>query len=236
MSTRLADATSRVDLGERMHAFVRELYPICRSITGNGTRETLRRIGERIPLEVREVPTGTTGVRLDRSSRMEHQGRLRPQFVRGQGDRFREVEPARAELQHTDTRADVAGRAAGAPVQRTRASRVDSVQDVVLQGQLGLLSEPQPARVAAGRSLRGRRRFVAGGWPPQLRRMPDSGGDDRRSAAVVPRLPSFAVQRQPVGHRAVHVSRRPRCSAGDRVIRTASFSFPARSAQSPGSR
>ncbi len=59
-STRLADATSRVDLGERMHAFVRELYPICRSITGNGTRETLRRIGERIPLEVCEVPTGTT--------------------------------------------------------------------------------------------------------------------------------------------------------------------------------
>jgi aminopeptidase-like protein len=45
--------------GEEMHALAAELYPICRSITGNGVRETLRRIGERIPLTVHEVPTGT---------------------------------------------------------------------------------------------------------------------------------------------------------------------------------
>jgi aminopeptidase-like protein len=47
------------DLGNRLHAFVSELYPICSSITGNGIREVLRRIGKRIPLEVQEVPTGT---------------------------------------------------------------------------------------------------------------------------------------------------------------------------------
>lgn len=47
------------DSGSRMHDFVRELYPICRSITGDGLRETLRRIGARIPLELHEVPTGT---------------------------------------------------------------------------------------------------------------------------------------------------------------------------------
>src|SRR5882762_3265167 len=46
-------------LGERMYELVRELYPICRSITGNGVRETLRKVGEHIPLKVREVPTGT---------------------------------------------------------------------------------------------------------------------------------------------------------------------------------
>ncbi len=45
--------------GEELHGLVEELYPVCRSITGDGVRETLRRIGERIPLEVREVPTGT---------------------------------------------------------------------------------------------------------------------------------------------------------------------------------
>lgn len=36
-----------------------ELYPICRSITGEGVRETLRVIRKRIALEVREVPSGT---------------------------------------------------------------------------------------------------------------------------------------------------------------------------------
>lgn len=36
-----------------------KLYPICRSITGNGFRETLNIIKEHIPLEVHEIPTGT---------------------------------------------------------------------------------------------------------------------------------------------------------------------------------
>jgi aminopeptidase-like protein len=38
---------------------IAEAYPICRSITGDGVRRTLRMIQERIPLEIREVPTGT---------------------------------------------------------------------------------------------------------------------------------------------------------------------------------
>ncbi|MFI6321263.1 DUF4910 domain-containing protein [Nonomuraea sp. NPDC050556] len=42
-----------------MHDLVRRLYPLCRSITGDGLRETLRIIGEHIPLEITEVPTGT---------------------------------------------------------------------------------------------------------------------------------------------------------------------------------
>ncbi|MCU1429547.1 MAG: peptidase [Actinomycetia bacterium] len=45
--------------GELMHAFASELFPICRSITGAGVRETLRRISDRISLDVHEVPTGT---------------------------------------------------------------------------------------------------------------------------------------------------------------------------------
>ena len=36
-----------------------ELYPLCRSLTGDGVRATLERIGRRIPLEVLELPTGT---------------------------------------------------------------------------------------------------------------------------------------------------------------------------------
>ncbi len=47
------------DVGESMYELIRELYPVCRSITGNGVRETLRQVGEHIPLKVHEVPTGT---------------------------------------------------------------------------------------------------------------------------------------------------------------------------------
>jgi aminopeptidase-like protein len=47
------------ELGQLIYSFVSELYPICRSITGHGLRETLRRIGEKIPLQIREVPSGT---------------------------------------------------------------------------------------------------------------------------------------------------------------------------------
>jgi aminopeptidase-like protein len=46
-------------IGEEIFAFAADIYPICRSITGNGVRETLRAIGAHIKLEVHEVPTGT---------------------------------------------------------------------------------------------------------------------------------------------------------------------------------
>ena len=45
--------------GAAMHALVRELYPICRSITGDGLRETLARIAQEIPLVQHEVASGT---------------------------------------------------------------------------------------------------------------------------------------------------------------------------------
>ncbi len=45
--------------GAAMHALIRELYPICRSITGEGLRTTLRHLQTLAPLEMHEVPTGT---------------------------------------------------------------------------------------------------------------------------------------------------------------------------------
>ncbi|WP_310395316.1 DUF4910 domain-containing protein [Hymenobacter sp.] len=48
------------DLSEALHAMVRRLFPICRSITGDGVRQTLAILGEYLPgLQVHEVPTGT---------------------------------------------------------------------------------------------------------------------------------------------------------------------------------
>jgi len=46
-------------LGGEIHSLIRELYPICRSITGEGFRETLGRIRKEIPLDVHEVSSGT---------------------------------------------------------------------------------------------------------------------------------------------------------------------------------
>ena len=37
----------------------RELFPVCRSITGDGVRETLKRLGEIVPLQVSEFSSGT---------------------------------------------------------------------------------------------------------------------------------------------------------------------------------
>ena len=45
--------------GVAMHALIARLFPICRSITGDGVRETLRLLQEQIALEIHEVPTGT---------------------------------------------------------------------------------------------------------------------------------------------------------------------------------
>jgi len=58
-----SDATGNGSLlpgaGQWMYRFVEELYPICRSITGEGTRETLRRIATQVPIDIHEVPSGT---------------------------------------------------------------------------------------------------------------------------------------------------------------------------------
>jgi aminopeptidase-like protein len=47
------------DIGQEMYRLIADLYPICRSITGDGVRETFRIIKGYIPLAVHEVPTGT---------------------------------------------------------------------------------------------------------------------------------------------------------------------------------
>ena len=47
------------EIGNQIYKLVKRLYPICRSITGEGVRQTHRIIGEYIPLRTHEVPTGT---------------------------------------------------------------------------------------------------------------------------------------------------------------------------------
>jgi aminopeptidase-like protein len=51
--------TAAADLGQEMYALIAELYPICRSITGDGIRQTLRTLARHIPLQLHEVASGT---------------------------------------------------------------------------------------------------------------------------------------------------------------------------------
>jgi aminopeptidase-like protein len=45
--------------GQQIYDLAANIYPICRSITGDGVRETLRCLARHIPLEIHEVPSGT---------------------------------------------------------------------------------------------------------------------------------------------------------------------------------
>jgi aminopeptidase-like protein len=54
-----ASAARATSAGRGLYEFATRLYPICRSITGDGVRQTLAIIRERLPLSVQEVPSGT---------------------------------------------------------------------------------------------------------------------------------------------------------------------------------
>jgi aminopeptidase-like protein len=47
-------------IGRELYGCVTDLYPLCRSLTGEGLRETLRRVQRLVPLTLHEVATGTT--------------------------------------------------------------------------------------------------------------------------------------------------------------------------------
>jgi aminopeptidase-like protein len=53
------DGRDLSEIGRDLHRFAAGLYPICRSITGDGIRQTLALIQNRIPLQTVEVPSGT---------------------------------------------------------------------------------------------------------------------------------------------------------------------------------
>jgi aminopeptidase-like protein len=46
-------------MGEEMYRLVTELFPICRSITGKGVRETLALVQKHVPVDLHQVPSGT---------------------------------------------------------------------------------------------------------------------------------------------------------------------------------
>ena len=61
-SKTLRDILLRVDPlreGKAAYSLIEALYPICRSITGNGVRQSLRLLQGTVPIDLHEIPTGT---------------------------------------------------------------------------------------------------------------------------------------------------------------------------------
>ncbi|MCW5652281.1 DUF4910 domain-containing protein [Hydrogenophaga sp.] len=54
----IRSAADCVGWADEAWALMQRLYPVCRSITGDGVRETLAVVGERIALQLHEVPSG----------------------------------------------------------------------------------------------------------------------------------------------------------------------------------
>jgi aminopeptidase-like protein/spore coat polysaccharide biosynthesis protein SpsF (cytidylyltransferase family) len=56
---RVASTDCHGDACDELASYLQRLFPLCRSITGNPNRETLRILQELIPLTINEVPSGT---------------------------------------------------------------------------------------------------------------------------------------------------------------------------------
>ena len=52
------EGTGQASLGDGLFALASDLFPICRSITGNGVRQTLDLLKSHVDLEIRKVPSG----------------------------------------------------------------------------------------------------------------------------------------------------------------------------------
>ncbi|MBV8378495.1 MAG: DUF4910 domain-containing protein [Verrucomicrobia bacterium] len=52
-------ASDLVEEGREAYAAIKALYPICRSITGDGIRQSLRLLQNTVPLVLHEIPSGT---------------------------------------------------------------------------------------------------------------------------------------------------------------------------------
>src|SRR5213593_3940312 len=55
----LAESIDAVEYGRLIDDLLHRLFPICRSITGEGLRTTLKIISDHVPLKLIEVPSGT---------------------------------------------------------------------------------------------------------------------------------------------------------------------------------
>ena len=85
--------------GAEMHELMRELFPFCRSLTGDGVRQTFEVIERDMPLGSDGGAERHAGLRLDAPARVEHPRREADGTRRRADRRLRRLEPARPRLQ-----------------------------------------------------------------------------------------------------------------------------------------
>ena len=182
---------------DAMFALVEELYPICRSITGDGLRETLRILSRHAPLALTEVQTGTAV--LDWT--VPREWNIRDAWIENAKRRARRrlsrLQPARRELQRARARADVARRAAPASAHRSPIAPISSPTAPPTTTMPGVsVSRSASSSVARGR-VRGLHRFHAGAGILTYGELVMPGRERRRDPDLDARLPPVALRRQP---------------------------------------
>ena len=223
-AARLATAS---EAGQEAWRLVERLYPILRSITGDGVRQTLGILREHIPLELHEVRTGTPV--LDWT--VPQEWNVREAWIADSTGR-RIVDLADHSLHLMSYSVPFRGRmsldaAAPAPVLAARAARPDPVPHLLLRGTLGLLPPASRPGGAAGGRVRGLHRQHARRRPPHLWRAHSARTDGGRGAGQRARLPPLARQRQPVVGGALDASRPSTSVTGRPGSPTDSCSCPA---------
>ena len=202
--------------GADLYALAARLFPIPRSITGDGVRQSLAILAERHrPRDPRD-PDRHAGLRLDGAARVApargpHHGARRPAHRRR-----RRPQPAPAQLQRPVPRPRRARRARAPPLHAARPARPDPVSHELLQGAVGLLPAPRLVETSARRRVRSRRRYRALRRQPHLRRARPRRRVGRGGAALDPLLPPVARQRQPLRHGGGDGARRAASRRGQR--------------------
>ena len=161
----------RTTHGAELYRLVAELYPICRSITGDGVRDTLRRIQQRLPLTIHEVPSGTQVFDWT----VPREWNIRDAWIKNlNGDRV--VDFQKSNLHVVSYSMPVRQEGPSAELQAASAhaagpSRLDPVQDLVLHGDVGFLRQRRSGRGADRCGVRRLHRLDAGRRSPDVRRV-----------------------------------------------------------------
>ncbi len=138
------------DIGEEIFALAAKIFPICRSITGDGVRQTLREVGAHIALDVHEVPTGTPVFDWT----IPREWNIRDAYIKNdRGEKIVDFSKSNLHVMSYSVpvqRAHVARRTQEAHLHAARSARSHSLSDVLLCGKLGVLHAASAASKRCG--------------------------------------------------------------------------------------